>query len=296
MSTNSVVESSSGIFVSRTRIIFLRIGAGLIDFVILASLQIWISSVFGIVNPSGSYNLLDGAGLSLFVGGNATIHPLWLYLIAFLYFIVQEALFSTTVGKILLGLHVVGRYGKRLTFLAALLRNLLRFIDMLPLFYLVGFISSSFSPTFQRVGDRLARTVVMPIKVVPTAVYSRSQVLMRYIFVSIGVMIFVGFCLHYIYYDRPPLVLQSWVNINNSYEFVPSSSMPSCGKVKNMTGDYVVQRQIQLVQIKPAQWHNGTVTYHVVYKDNVRCNGSITLQWRGFFDGGWSVAQVDIQS
>lgn len=295
MSTNTVVESSSGTYVSRTRTIFLRLGAGIIDLVILASLQIWISSVFGVVNPMGSYNLLDGDGLSLFVGANATIHPLWLYLITFLYFSIQEVIFSTTVGKLLFGLHVVDIRGKRLTILAALLRNLLRFLDMLPLFYLVGIVSGSFSPTFQRIGDRLAHTVVLSIKVTPAALYSRSQVLKRYVCVSLCVLAFVGFCMHYIYYNRPPLVLQSWINTNNSYEFLPAASMPSCGEVKNLSGDYVVQRQIQFVQIKPAQWSNGIVTYPIVYKDDVQCNGTITMQWKGFFEGGWSVSQVHIQ-
>ena len=296
MPTNGVVESSSGIFVSRIRIIFLRLGAGLIDLVILASLEVWISSVFGVVDPKGSYNLLDGAGLSLFVGSNATIHPLWLYLIVFLYFIIQEMLFSTTIGKVLFRLQVVGARGKRLTVLAALIRNLIRFLDMLPLLYLVGIVSGSFSPTFQRIGDRVARTVVLPIKALPEVTYETAQVLKRYVLVSIGVMIFVGFCLHYIYYERPPLVLQSWININNSYEFIPPSSMPACGKVENLSGDYVIQREIQFVHIKSPQWHNGIVTYSVIYKDNVQCHGTITLQWEGFFDGGWAVSQVQIQS
>lgn len=295
MSTNTVVKSEQGISVSRTRVILLRVGAGCIDLVILASLQVWISSIFGVVNPQGSYNLIDGNGLPLWVGGNATIHPIWLYVIAFLYFIMQESLFSTTIGKVLLGLHVVGMRGKRLTFTAAIIRNLLRFIDMLPLFYLVGMISGLFSPAFQRVGDRLAHTVVLPIKATPAVKYSGSRILKRYALVSIGVIIFVGFCLHYMYYERPPLVIQGWVNINNSYEFSPTVSTPPCGKIGNRSDDYVVQRQIQLMQTEQPNWHNGMVTYPVVYKDRVQCNGSITLQWKGFVDG-WSVTQVQIQS
>jgi hypothetical protein len=38
------------------------------------------------------------------------------------------------------------------------------------------------------------------------------------------------------------------------------------------------------------------VTYAIVYKDDVKCSGTITLQWQGFFDGGWSVSQVQIQN
>jgi uncharacterized RDD family membrane protein YckC len=295
MPTNNVVESEQGIDVSRTHTILLRIGAGCIDLVILASLHVWVSSIFGVVNPSGNYNLIDGNGLPLFIGGSATIHPFWLYVSAFLYFSMQEFLFGTTIGKILLGLHVISMRGKRLTFRAAIIRNLLRFIDMLPLFYLVGLISGLFSPLFQRVGDRVAHTVVLPIKATSAATYPSSQLLKRYVLVSLGVLVFVGFCLHYMYYDRPPLVVQGWVNINNSHEFTPAATMSPCGKIGNVTGDYVVQRQIQLVQTKSPTWHNGIVTYPIVYKDSIPCNGSITLQWKGFIDG-WVVDQVKIQS
>lgn len=65
-----------------------------------------------------------------------------------------------TVGKRLFGLRVIDVYGLRLQPSQIVLRNLLRLIDALPLFYLVGGIAALFSRKGQRLGDLAANTVV----------------------------------------------------------------------------------------------------------------------------------------
>ncbi len=66
-----------------------------------------------------------------------------------------------TVGKRLLRLRVVDAYGLRLQFSQVVIRNLLRFVDMLPAFYLVGGVAALVNARCQRLGDLAANTVVV---------------------------------------------------------------------------------------------------------------------------------------
>lgn len=66
-----------------------------------------------------------------------------------------------TIGKRLVRLRVMDAQGLRLQFHQILIRNLLRFVDMLPAFYLVGGIACYFSQRAQRLGDLAANTIVV---------------------------------------------------------------------------------------------------------------------------------------
>ncbi|HEV2392239.1 MAG TPA: RDD family protein [Verrucomicrobiae bacterium] len=66
-----------------------------------------------------------------------------------------------TVGKKLLRLRVVDAEGLRLQFNQIVTRNLLRFVDSLPLFYFVGGVVCWLSPKCQRLGDLAANTIVV---------------------------------------------------------------------------------------------------------------------------------------
>jgi len=65
-----------------------------------------------------------------------------------------------TIGKRLFGLRVIDVNGLRLQLPQIALRNLLRAVDMLPFFYLVGGLTAVFSRNAQRLGDLAANTVV----------------------------------------------------------------------------------------------------------------------------------------
>jgi hypothetical protein len=66
-----------------------------------------------------------------------------------------------TIGKRLLRLRVVDAQGLRLQFSQIAIRNLLRFVDAFPLFYLVGGVACLVSRRAQRLGDFAANTVVI---------------------------------------------------------------------------------------------------------------------------------------
>jgi uncharacterized RDD family membrane protein YckC len=65
-----------------------------------------------------------------------------------------------TLGKRVLGLRVLDIHGMRLQLSQIVLRNLLRFVDTLPAFYLVGGTSCLLSRNAQRLGDLAANTIV----------------------------------------------------------------------------------------------------------------------------------------
>lgn len=68
-----------------------------------------------------------------------------------------------TLGKKILRLRVVDAQGLRLQFYQVFLRNVLRAVDALPFFYMVGGLVSLLSPKYQRLGDLAAGTVVIRI-------------------------------------------------------------------------------------------------------------------------------------
>ncbi len=77
-----------------------------------------------------------------------------------------------TLGKWLLRLRVMDAAGLRLRFNQIFLRNLLRAVDMLPAFYLVGGTVCALSRLNQRLGDYVANTVV--VRTPPAAGFSDS--------------------------------------------------------------------------------------------------------------------------
>lgn len=79
----------------------------------------------------------------------------WAYDLAF------ELTTGATVGKRLLGLRVVRADGTAVGWSESLIRNLLRAVDILPIGYCIGLCSCIASRDFQRLGDRVAGTLVV---------------------------------------------------------------------------------------------------------------------------------------
>lgn len=101
------------------------------------------------------------AGSSLFGLGVAAQFVIW-FLIDWGYMVLLETVWSgQTVGKKMLGLRVIQDTGVRVGVYQSLLRNLVRPLDKLPIFYLVGGAAALFSSTQQRLGDLLAGTIVV---------------------------------------------------------------------------------------------------------------------------------------
>jgi len=84
-------------------------------------------------------------------------------IITFLYFTILEGRYGQTVGKIVLKLKVLKADGSPINYKDAAIRTILRIIDVIPFIvpYLLGAIFIWSSETKQRLGDRIARTVVV---------------------------------------------------------------------------------------------------------------------------------------
>jgi len=93
--------------------------------------------------------------------GSALGLTIW-FLIDWGYGIVLEAAWSgQTIGKRALGLRVLQESGVRITWLQAVIRNLVRPVDRLPLMYGVGGAAALFTESHQRLGDLVAGTIVV---------------------------------------------------------------------------------------------------------------------------------------
>jgi uncharacterized RDD family membrane protein YckC len=117
-----------------------------------------LSIVVGFLSGGGYGEHRNGSvNAGITVGGNA----FWLLImLGIAYYIVCESASGMTLGKRIVGIRVVDEDGRQLTFGAALARNLLRVVDGL-LFYLVGAVIALASPLGQRLGDRVAHTIVV---------------------------------------------------------------------------------------------------------------------------------------
>jgi uncharacterized RDD family membrane protein YckC len=83
------------------------------------------------------------------------------FLIFLLYYTLLEGYMGQTVGKKLLKIKVVQEDGKPCGFGPAFVRTILRIIDALPFLYIIGMVLIARSEKKQRLGDRLAKTVVV---------------------------------------------------------------------------------------------------------------------------------------
>lgn len=124
-----------------------RAAAWAIDFLIRAGAMMVGAMLLGLLGDTGSGLYL----LLLFV-------TFWLYPILF------EALRDgQTIGKRVLGLRVINANGTPLSWLPAIVRNLLRSVDMLPILYGFGVASSLADPQGRRLGDLVAGTLVVHV-------------------------------------------------------------------------------------------------------------------------------------
>lgn len=103
-------------------------------------------------------------GVGVFGFGTGATDPTNVLTTAFglLYFILLEGyLDGQTLGKKLLGIKVVREDGGELELRGAVIRNVLRIIDALPFFYVIGIIVIVVSDENQPIGDLVGDTYVV---------------------------------------------------------------------------------------------------------------------------------------
>jgi Tol biopolymer transport system component/uncharacterized RDD family membrane protein YckC len=128
-----------------------RVSAALIDLALLFGLLVVLALAIG-------ESEVEGGGVSLSLhGADAGLY----FALVLLYYFGLEAALGQTIGKLLLGLRVVGPDGGLPSAFRVAVRTLLRIVDWLPLLYLVGFIAMmATGPRRRRLGDLVAGTGV----------------------------------------------------------------------------------------------------------------------------------------
>ena len=137
---------------------------------------------------------------------------------------------------------------------------------MLPFAYLLGGAIVLASRNHQRLGDRLAGTVVVPGSAVTSAPLDRAAVLKRSIGLAAGVVILLAFCAWFAYFGRPPLVIEGWRN----------------------TGDFIFRQPVSTYQLGSGRFAGGSVSYPISYRvasTDQTCKGEVTLRWS--WGQGW---------
>ncbi len=94
--------------------------------------------------------------------GEAAIPVLTAYVVVWiLYFAILEGTMGATLGKKVVKIKVVKEDGSACGIGPAFVRTLLRIIDGLPFLYIIGMVLIARSDKKQRLGDRVAKTVVV---------------------------------------------------------------------------------------------------------------------------------------
>ena len=249
------------------RVLPRRLLALVADTLVISLLDAIVNGTFGVAHvTSGVATTIISGGFTSFTTQTTVDWP-WLALLWVAYYIVMEALFGATLGKRLAGLRVTDLEGRRITRQAAILRNVARLLDVLPVLYLLGGILTLTSQQHQRLGDRLARTLVVPASAMVSPPLPRNVRRGRAIGLAAATALLLTFCAVFAYYGRPPLVVEGARN----------------------TGEGLFSQGVSSYSLGSPRWGNGAVNYSITYQiaqTNQSCFGDLTLHWT-WFGGGW---------
>ncbi len=243
-----------------------RLLALVADTVVISLLDAIVNGTFGVTRvTSGIATTMGSGGFTSFTTQTTVDWP-WLALLWVTYYAVLEGLFGATVGKSLAGLRVTDVEHRRIGPQAAIVRNLARLLDVLPFAYVLGGILTLVTRQHQRLGDRFAGTIVVPVAAVTSSPLPSGVRRRRAIGVAAVTALLLACCAGFAYFGRPPLVIEGARN----------------------TSDGIFSEGVSSYTLGSPRWGTGTVTYPVTYelaRTSQTCRGMITLDWYWFFPG-----------
>ena len=136
-----------------------RFLAALVDTLLIAALQFLVNGVLLLI-LANFYSLLGGEeNWILAIVGLIAFAFLWGYYILF------EMLWNgQSPGKRMAGLRVIRADGTPITLAESVIRNLVRIVDFLPIFYGVGVVTMFVNSQGRRLGDLAASTLVVRVQ------------------------------------------------------------------------------------------------------------------------------------
>ncbi len=242
-----------------------RFGALLLDMILFGFIALVINNVYGVTQVPSRPAITIGGG-----SYTTEVPWLWLTLVWFVYFVVPEAMFGATPGKHWMRLKVVRLDGRPLDLPSVVMRNVLRFIDALPVLYLLGGLFVLLTPGSQRLGDMVAGTTVVYTHraLEPGATRTSSHGARGFLVVALAVA--VVFTIGFDYFGRPLLVIRG--DFNQRWGF---------------------GRDILSYSLGQPTWGLGAVSYPMTLRAATQtCTGSIGLTWSFL---GWNESQVSYE-
>jgi len=138
-----------------------RIVAIILDSIILVIIMVILAIPFGL--SSAIFSMMADYANMVNAWANAALWGTFAFLnliISFAYFTYFEGTTGQTPGKRAMNIKVAREDGKKMTYADALIRTILRIVDGI-LFYLLGLIIILVTEKKQRLGDVLAKTIVV---------------------------------------------------------------------------------------------------------------------------------------
>ncbi|HKV29955.1 MAG TPA: RDD family protein [Candidatus Dormibacteraeota bacterium] len=235
-----------------------------VDTLVISLLDAILNGTFGIERvTSGVATTMGSGGFTSFTTQTTVDWP-WLALLWVTYYAVLEGLFGASIGKGLAGLRVTDLEGRRIRPQAAIVRNIARLIDVLPFIYLLGGILTLATRQHQRLGDRFAGTIVVPVSALISPPLEPRVRRRRAVAVAAGTVLLVAFCAVFAYFGRPPLVIEGAKNTSNG----------------------IFSEGVSSYTLGSPRWGTGEVTYPITYelaRTAQTCRGFITLDWSWYF-------------
>jgi uncharacterized RDD family membrane protein YckC len=241
-----------------------RFGALLLDLIVFSILAAVVNGVYGVTQVT-SGSLPNGQVGAFSYSTVTSVGWAWLCLLWIAYYLVPEALFGASLGKMFTGLCVVRVDGRPLGIESIVTRNVLRFVDVLPGLYLIGGILVLLTGSSQRLGDVFARTTVVKREhaLEPWATRHAPHGANRLLGTALGLALV--FTIAFDYFGRPALVLEG---LNNEHQ--------------------LMARDLTSFQLGTPRWALGRVTYSfTAYEAGRACTGAATLNWNWF---GWDMS------
>ena len=245
-----------------------RFVALILDLSFFSIVSLVVNNVYGVTVVTSGAPLSPGQNIAFYTTTTTVGWPV-LTLLWLAYYIVPEGLFGASLGKILCGLCVARLDGRPLGLGAIFIRNVLRLIDVLPGFYLLGGLLVLGSTHSQRIGDRWAGTTVVSRELAlaedPRATRRPRPGAGRAVGLALGAALL--FTVAFNYFGRPPLVIEGMFNEHR-----------------------LLDTTVTAYRLGAAQWGFGTVTYPITAAEGGKtCSGTITLTWFVF---GWTEGQA----
>jgi uncharacterized RDD family membrane protein YckC len=132
-----------------------RVAAALVDAAVTLGIVLLMTWLFG-----SKYTTPEGE-IRFKLTGLKALTP---FMYWFIIMPILEAVFGQTIGKKFLGIKVISADYSKATLIQVFVRHLFDVIDWLPGFGIVGLLVASNNPNSQRVGDLVAKTIVVEAK------------------------------------------------------------------------------------------------------------------------------------